>query len=347
MKGKLPPAQQALADRMFEAWCFAPHGQFALPYNEETSALYRLFWGKWCSFLAGRRVRPDRAAAIDVEAFLRDKPTQTTQARNRRLLRRIYELAALTDVVKTNPVDGILDDNIARREAPSSVSMTPAERLAVLELLRRPGDDPCERRDRLLVALCLADGLTLAEARFTRRRDVGFGPAPKRHPKTLHIPNLSARRDAQARTLDLEPITIDALQDLLSRDPPLPPDEWLLRPMNLDRGQAMGRIAGFQAAQNFMKTRAMALLKREPADLGPTMLRNSALRAWLESDMALPEVQRRAGFARLDTLDRISVALGQAARDRFERRKRVEQAVGFPSGERHRARYNAKRDDKE
>ena len=109
--------------------------------------------------------------------------------------------------------------------------------------------------------------------------------------------------------------------------------------MKFDRGQAMGRIAGFQAVQDFIDNlRTHGLLERNLADRGPAMLRNSALRAWLESDVPLPEVQRRGGFSRLDAMSRLSDELSLDAKERFDARVKLEHGAGLPSSRRFRAR---------
>ena len=212
------PTKTPLADRLFDDWCSTrldPDLPSHYRYNDQTALLYETFWRAWAKFLAGRKTPVDRASSAEVEAFLRDESQLhlTTQARYRRLLREVYGRAVLNGLLATNPVDGILDEAIGQREAPTSVSMTPPERAAVLDLLERiAGVNARSRRDRLLVALCLGDGLTLAEARLSKLSSVGFS-SPR---NTSNV----RRRGTQRKTSHPSPQVGASSCDLRSIDGP-------------------------------------------------------------------------------------------------------------------------------
>lgn len=321
---KLPDLQSA-----FDAWT-AWRALQPRPLNADSVALYERFWLSWGRHLAGIELQWHQAEPRHVATFLAGSLRPVTQARYRRVMEDIYAQALRMAWIDRNPAEKQPD--LPVHERPESTAMHLFDRDRFVEGLER-GPDAAGWRDRALVVLMAVEGLSVSEALALTLADLLPSAA---EPQRLMI---HGERRSQTRELTLDARSVDALQrwlraagDSIERarpEQPLLPDTRARR-----WSKPLGRHAGFRIVRAAL-ARAVALghINTPPAEHGPSLLRNSALLAWIEQGVPPSEVQRRAGLQRLDGLDRIVLrhAFG-AVLERFQKQRQAERAAGLPEG---------------
>ncbi len=314
------PARPSDAER----WRDDPVGLSLPKLSPRSRQLYTTYWLAWRRFLAGRDVPLEAATPIEAVAFLAgERLNPTTQARYRRVLGQVHAGGVLCGALPPgNPFED-LGNEVPRREQPRSVALTPPERAQLL--LRLEHWHPLEvqaQRDRLLIALLLAEGFTLSETANARVEHLAQDEAG------VWSLEIGGPRRSQWRTLQLGEITADALAAWLPR---LPKPETPLIPALPQMRVPLSRQPAFRAVQAFLNQALQdGVLRRLPGDTGPAALRNSAIVAWLSEGVPHAEVLRRAGLQRLDALDRLAPMLDDRTRDALFASHRAQDAAGVP-----------------
>lgn len=314
--------------------------------SERTLMLYRVYWNAWQAYLKENNSDTARATALDVAAFLRapvrprgrkvgTAPTTaalpalpvrrlsvTTQARYRRVLGRIHQVGYLVGTLPTN----VFAQTQHQRESPKSAAFQPKVYGRLLALLEPTAEDPITARDQVLICLQLLNGLTLSESIQARREDLE--PAGPNGERALR---LRGTRASQERLIQLHRLTCAALDQADTFDE-LRGCSHLVPKVRGNDGP-LGRHAAYGASKAFLK-RALAAGVLQPGDLpqdrGCTMLRNSALAAWINDGEPLPVVLQQAGLQRTDALVRLIKFLKPAQRHRVRSAISQESAAGLP-----------------
>lgn len=322
---KPPDAQGA-----FDAWATWRALQ-PRPLNADSVALYESFWLAWCRHLAGIELAWPAAEPRHVAAFLAAGLRPVTQARYRRILEEVYAHALRMEWIAANPAEKQPD--LPVHERPESTAMHLFARDRFVDGLQR-GPDEQGLRDRALVMLMAIEGLSVSEVLALVLADLAPSPgAPERV-------KVSGERRSQSRELELDARTAEALRQWLRAGRPLmdqPPEEQPLLPDTRSRRwiKPLGRHAAFRIVRAALAHAVeQGHIDTPPAEHGPSLLRNSALLAWIEQEVPPTEVQRRAGLQRLDGLDRIVLrhAYGEV-KERFLARRKAEREAGLPQGD--------------
>lgn len=325
----LPPS----LDDVFSAWADWRVLQ-RRPPKTPTLVLYRQFWEAWCCHLAGRNAKWSDALPVDLVAYLTADKRDVTQARYKRLLSEIYAFAAVQGWVPANPAGSDLPE-VASRERPVSTAMHLDARDRFIEALVQAARSPVQQRDAAFLLLLAVEGLTVSEALALRLADLELSASS---PQVLRV---DGKRKAQARRLELDPRTANALRCwLVTAAPHMPaaPEQQPLLPNVRSRmswTEVNTRHGWFRIVRAAL-AQAVELghLDTAPAEHGPQLLRNTALLAWLEQGVSPAEVQRRAGLQRLDGLDRIVTTHGfGSVLERFKAQRRAERSAALTQGQ--------------
>lgn len=320
-----PPDPQAA----FDSWATWRALQ-RRPLNADSVALYETFWTAWCRHLAGLQLGWQDAEPRHLAHFLAGGLRPVTQARYRRVLEEVYAHALRMEWIGANPAEKQPD--LPVHERPESTAMHLFDRDRFVDGLQR-GPDEQALRDRALVVLMAIEGLSVSEVLALTLEDLLPSPTAPERVKIV------GERRSQTRELELDARSVDALRQWLRAGGPLmdlPPDEQPLLPDTRSRRwvKPLGRHAGFRIVRAALAHAVeQGHIDTPPAEHGPSLLRNSALLAWIEQEVPPVEVQRRAGLQRLDGLDRIVLrhAYGPV-RERFQAQRHAERAAGLPQG---------------
>ncbi|WP_157991353.1 hypothetical protein [Caldimonas tepidiphila] len=301
------------------------------PLNDESVALYESYWLSWGRHLAGIELRWNDAEPRHVAAFLAGGLRPVTQARYRRVLDEVYAHALRMEWIAQNPAAP--QPGLPQHEQPQSAALHIDERDRFVAGLPA-GSEPGPLRDRALLLLLVLEGLSVAETIALTLADVL--PSPQQ-PERLSV---RGERRNQTRELELDARTVAALQAWLraaagAMELARPHEQPLLTDLRSRRWtMPLGRHAAFRIVRAAIRDAVDAgHLRTMPAEHGPSLLRNTALLAWIEQGVAPTEVQRRAGLLRLDGLDRIVLrhAWGPVL-ERFQQQRQAERAAGLPEG---------------
>lgn len=306
------PLPHPTGPELFQHWLNAESNQPFRQLGAKPLGVYRDIWNAWLESLPSIELW-HQAQAEDVAGFLRIRAGQrahhqpdrqlseVTRRRYWRVLDRIYTYAVQQGWVETSPVT-----ELSRAERPKVVDQL-GHCLPPLLWAQLPAHFPVSdslqgARDRaillLLYDLALApeEVRTLTDDCLLDENRVSLPPASEALPAALRI---DGNRQAQQRILTLPPRLGIALADWLryrrAHDPTLA--DWLFH--SRKGGKPLSIRALFHVASKVIhEAHAVqpAMQQTYPLQrVGPQVMRNTAVVAWLRTGMEEAEVVRRIG----------------------------------------------------
>lgn len=321
------PTSAPAAEPFFELW-LAAQRQAPRPVSDESAAPIRHVWMAWCRFLASRRAPVDgtplwcQAGPVDVQQFIQsrdaqvgrhrdgDGPSSVTQYRYARLLDRLYRFAVIHAWVSVNPFM-----EMARAERPELPEQTGAVLPAALwsalprffpeadgQLTTDLGDVAIAARDRAVLSLLYYAGLSPQEVRLLRIEQLQLRPGRA-------SVQIEGERKAQAREIPLPAEARLALLDWDRRRRAAAPEAADGLVFATRRGNPLSKRILFNLVAKVIEAAAASssLQGQAPVRIGPQVIRNTVLYAWLLSGVSVSEVVMRAGLKDARALRRLGI----------------------------------------
>lgn len=321
---------------LFEAWASAAADTTTRSQVDRTRPLrpgsvakYRAIWDGWTAFLAGRETHWSEATNDDLLSFVKglsarsSKRSEASAVSRRRYwstVKRIHEHAALLDQASKLGAEGYLspfgeptDGGVVppTEETPSTVLQM--HHLVQLREAAPAGGDWTDVCDHAMLGLALDSAATVSEIVALTTDMVDLPPTRSRRPATVRI---VGARDVQDRRIQLSADTARRLQAWLTLRGTLPcPTNALFL---AHRGLGPAHSVGVWRALSSFVQRLLDAEGSGAAHVGPNVIRNAVLLAWLNEGKDLQEVRKLAGLKSVRKLDRLVKFASDEAKGRFE-----------------------------
>ncbi|SDV46294.1 tyrosine-type recombinase/integrase [Chitinasiproducens palmae] len=266
-------------------------------FSARSIVQHRAMFRRFLRFLIGRGVNLASFDATHVEAFFAESeqrflPGTTTRLRYLKLLDRLSRQLIADQVRREHPVAELLADAHWPTTEPVPLYMPPDADLRLQQWAQAdPGDDAAARRDKAIVAMLLATGVTAIEFRTARTEDLRTDGRPP----YLHVGEHGPR---PARTVALEAFAIPLLTDWRARRLRDDPPNALLFPG--DRGPDVSAAALCRIVRQ-----ALLDVGFSAPDMSPRVLRNTWGRRRLLAGDDHQNVSRLMGLTSSRTVVRL------------------------------------------
>lgn len=281
------------------------------PIGEKGEPTYRHFWNSWISYLENQHLKWHDVAPEDVLGFVRSGPnsrkndgaseSDITKRRYWRLLERIYGFAQSHGWVKENPAQRIVHRERPPIEDPRGAILLPQLWNAALGLVKtRPADGLLDARNQALLLVLFELGLTPQEVRgLTMEALVCKGTDAAE----LYALQIHGSGPNQQRLIILPEHVRESLLAWIARRSLMMQKKAASNALfcTLRRGP-MSPDNLFVLVRELITQAAMASGQPLPPRLGPQIVRNTRLVAWLNQGVPASQVAVWAGLKNIKGL---------------------------------------------
>lgn len=277
-------------------------------FDARTRQLYSARWSHFCEFCAHQQLSPTSITSESISNFLLSRtvrsvsrpglPSEVTQRRYGNLLIGVLSHAQVMGWLEPNRNLVLIPASEHRFHEESAV-ISPALFATVVQQIDYAPDDFYACKESLVLQLVCREGFTVQEV-CGLKRDF-FSGDDASWDGTLQ---LFGPRKAQNRAVIVLPETRLLVHKWLSLCEGLPASELLLR--SRPKQKKMSTIAVYLICARALRRATEVVNGGElPQHIGPNMLRNACLVAWLSQGMTKEWVAERAGLSRADLLARL------------------------------------------
>lgn len=277
------------AQEVFSSWLAACQADAWEPLTEQAAEPYAYIWQSWARTLG--ETPWDQATGIQVLAFLesavqpgRQNLREVTRRRYWRVLDRVYEHGMLNGWASANPAQEVAHTERPAQENPTGAILSPRMRHA-LETGIGDASDPLHARNKALMLMLMQLGPTSQELCDLQLQDLVCGTV-----------NFTGPRAAQNRSLPISDELAKALSDYLAQR------DWIGTSNKSDFlfvSQAEPRMTAQtvqRVTRKYLTYTAHKAALPVPVQLGPHILRNTAILQWLLEGIPMLVVLQQAGL---------------------------------------------------
>ncbi|MBY4898705.1 tyrosine-type recombinase/integrase [Cupriavidus sp. AU9028] len=274
------------------------------PFSPRSVVQHRAMFENFLKHLVANGQSVASFGSADIASFWQSGDarsySQQTRMRYVKLLDRLCRHLVFSGVRHDNPASALLCSESWPEHDPMPQFLNEAEDARLQAYVASPPDNLAGLRNRAIVGVLLATGITAAELRGARMQNL----QPAAAPPYLVVPARGAR---DVRTVHIDGFAVPLLQEWIARRQKIPVAGDLLFTLTPDgrpvTDMSLGRIV----------SAALKGLGYAGAEPSPRTLRNTYGRRHLLAGRSRDEVSRTLGLVSSRTCDRLSATIVKAA----------------------------------